>query len=184
MRKPGTGVPGESLLWTALERHVTSGTDGSAKSVHIGHMAHRYPNILIHCVFSTKERRDLIPQHLLPKLWKYFAGIGRNHRIPVLASGGTLNHSHLLLALPPDIPVAKAIQVLKANSSRWLGEHGIDFAWQEGYGAFSVSSSNKEAVKNYIEHQEEHHQKRSYENEFETMLRKSGIAFDAKNAFG
>jgi REP element-mobilizing transposase RayT len=147
-------------------------------------MAHRYPNILIHCVFSTKERRDLIPQDLLPKLWKYFAGIGRNHRIPVLAAGGTSNHSHLLIALPPDISVAKAIQVLKANSSRWLGEHGIDFAWQEGYGAFSVSSSKKETVTNYIEHQAEHHQKRSYENEFGAMLRKSGIAFDAKDAFG
>jgi putative transposase len=152
--------------------------------MNIGRMAHRYSNNLIHCVFSTKERRDLIPQDLLPKLWKYFAGIGRNHRIPVLASGGASNHSHLLIALPPDIPCAKAIQVLKANSSRWLGEHGIDFAWQEGYGAFSVSSSNKETVKNYIEHQEEHHRKRSYENEFETMLRKSGIAFDAKDAFG
>lgn len=82
------------------------------------------------------------------------------------------------------MPVAKAVQVLKANSSRWLHEHGLDFAWQEGYGAFSVSSPNKEAVKHYIEHQAEHHQKRSYESEFEAMLRKSGIAFDPKEAFG
>ncbi len=82
------------------------------------------------------------------------------------------------------MPVAKAVQVLKANSSRWLREHGLDFAWQEGYGAFSVSSSNKDAVKNYIEHQAEHHRKRSYESEFEAMLRKSGIAFDPKETFG
>jgi len=147
-------------------------------------MAHKYPNILIHCVFSTKERRDLIPPEMLPQLWKYFAGIGRNHGIPVLAAGGISNHSHLLIVLPTDVPVAKAVQVLKANSSRWLHEHGLEFAWQEGYGAFSVSSSNKAAVIDYIEHQAEHHQKRSYEAEFEAMLRKLGIAFDPKEVFG
>ena len=147
-------------------------------------MAHKYPNILIHCVFSTKERRDLIPQELLPQLWKYFAGIGRNHGISVLAAGGIANHSHLLIVLPSDMAVAKAIQVLKANSSRWLREHGLDFEWQEGYGAFSVSAPNKQAVKDYIERQAEHHQKRSYESEFEAMLRKSGIALDPKEAFG
>jgi putative transposase len=147
-------------------------------------MAHKYPNILIHCVFSTKERRDLIPQEILPRLWKYFVGIGRNHGIAVLAAGGISNHSHLLIALPSDMTVAKAVQVLKANSSRWLHEVGLDFAWQEGYGAFSVSSTNKETVKNYILRQAEHHRKRSYENEFESMLRRSGMAFDAKEAFG
>lgn len=147
-------------------------------------MAHRYPNILIHCVFSTKERRDLIPQKMLPELSKYFAGIGRNHGISVLAAGGTSNHSHLLIVLPPDMAVAKAVQVLKANSSRWVHEHRLEFAWQEGYGAFSVSSSNRDAVKDYIEQQAEHHQRRSFENEFEAMLRKSGVAFDAKDGFG
>lgn len=147
-------------------------------------MAHKYPNILVHCVFSTKERKNLIPGEMIPKLCKYFAGIGRNHGIPVLAAGGISNHSHLLIALPADVSVAKAIQVLKANSSRWLHEHGLEFAWQEGYGAFSVSSSNRDAVKEYIEHQSEHHRRRSYEGEFESMVRKSGIAFDPREAFG
>jgi REP element-mobilizing transposase RayT len=147
-------------------------------------MAHRYPNILVHCVFSTKGRRNLIPEDVLPKLWKYFAGIGRNHGISVLATGGTSNHAHLLIVLPPDMPISKAVQVLKANSSRWLGEHGLDFAWQEGYGAFSVSSSNKDAVKNYIEHQPAHHRARSFEGEFEALVRKSGMTFDEKEAFG
>jgi REP element-mobilizing transposase RayT len=147
-------------------------------------MAHRYPNVLVHCVFSTKERRNLIPKEMLPRLWKYFAGIGRNHGIAVLAAGGVSNHSHLLIVLPPDMAVAKAVQVLKANSSRWLHEHGLDFAWQEGYGAFSVSSSNSSVVKDYIESQAEHHRERSYESEFEAMLRKSGITFDPDEAFG
>jgi putative transposase len=146
-------------------------------------MAHRYPNILIHCVFSTKERRDSIPSELISKLPKYFAGIGRNHGIGVLAAGGISNHAHLLIALPPDMAVAKAIQVFKANSSRWIREHGVDFSWQEGYGAFSVSSSNRDAVKDYIERQAEHHRVRSFEGEFEVLVCKSGIAFDEKEAF-
>jgi len=147
-------------------------------------MAHKYPNILIHLVFSTKERANLIPEDLFPRLRKYFAGIGRNHGIPVLCSGGIPNHVHLLIALPSDMAPAKAVQVLKANSSRWIREHGIPFAWQEGYGAFSVSSSNKRAVVNYIEHQAEHHHGRSYETELEAMIRKSGLPFDAEEAFG
>src|SRR6266487_4401994 len=114
-------------------------------------MAHKYPNILIHLVFSTKDRANLIPNELLPRLAKYLAGIGRNHGIPVLAAGGTSNHSHLLIVLPSDMTLAKAVQVLKANSSRWVREHGIPFAWQEGYGAFSVSSSSKAAVAGYID---------------------------------
>src|SRR5438270_12133633 len=99
-------------------------------------MAHKYPNILIHLVFSTKRRQNLIPNELLPRLSKYFAGIGRNHGIPVLASGGIPNHVHLLIALPPDTAPARVLQVLKANSSRWIRRHGIAFSWQEGYGAF------------------------------------------------
>jgi putative transposase len=147
-------------------------------------MAHKYPNVLIHCVFSTKNRENLIPDELRPRLWKYFAGIGKNHGIPVLSAGGTVNHAHLLIALPSDTSLAKAMQVLKANSSRWLGEHGIKFAWQEGYRAFSVSSSNADAVKEYIEHQPEHHAKRSYEDEFVALLKKSGVAYDIKQVFG
>ncbi len=165
-------------------RPVTSGTDNRSSTVNSGRMAHKYPNVLIHCVFSTKERKDVIPDEVIPQLGKYFAGIGRNHGIPVLASGGTSNHSHLLIARPANMALAKAIQVLKANSSRWLHERGLEFAWQEGYGAFSVSSSNKAVVVHYIEHQAEHHQKRSYEAEFETLLRKSGMTFDPKEALG
>jgi putative transposase len=147
-------------------------------------MAHKYPNILIHLVFSTKERANLIPTELRPRLAKYFAGIGRNHGIPVLTAGGISDHVHLLIVLPSDVTPAKAVQVLKANSSRWIRQHGIAFAWQEGYGAFSVSSSNKAAVVDYIEHQAEHHRARSYEAEFEAMIRKSGMQFEAEEAFG
>jgi REP element-mobilizing transposase RayT len=147
-------------------------------------MAHTYPNVLIHCIFSTKLRRDSIPEALREKLSMYFVGIGKSHDIHVLCAGGTANHSHLLIVLPATIPLAKAIQILKANSSRWLGEHGFDFAWQEGYGAFSVSASNVEAVRHYIEHQPEHHAKHSFEDEFVSLLRKSGVKYDPEFVFG
>jgi putative transposase len=147
-------------------------------------MAHSYPNVLIHCVFSTKQRFDLIPDDLRDKLSMYFVGIGKGHDIPVLCAGGTANHAHLLLALPATVPLAKAIQVLKANSSRWLGEHGFDFEWQDGYAAFSVSASNVEAVRFYIEHQPEHHARHSFEDELVSLLRKSGVAYDPQFVFG
>jgi putative transposase len=147
-------------------------------------MAHTYPNLLVHCIFSTKERRNTIPDELRENLARYFAGIGKGHDIPVLCAGGTANHAHLLIALPATMPLAKAVQVLKANSSRWLGEHGFDFAWQEGYGAFSVSASNVAAVNHYIDHQAEHHAKHSFEDEFVSWLRKSGVEYDPQFVFG
>ena len=146
-------------------------------------MAHKFPNVLIHYVFSTKRRRDLIPTDLQPRLWRYLGGIGANHDIPVLTAGGTANHAHVLISLPSDVTLAKAVQVLKANSSRWISEHGIAFAWQEGYGAFSVSASNVKAVRDYIDHQAEHHAKRSFEDEFIALLRKSGVAYEPEAVF-
>jgi putative transposase len=147
-------------------------------------MAHTYPNVLIHCVFSTKERRSLIPETLATMLFKYLNGIGSNIHVPVIAAGGTPNHVHLLIALPASITLAKAMQTFKANSSRWIGEHGINFAWQNGYAAFSVSASNRDAVREYIAHQPEHHQKHSFEDEFVALLRKSGVSYDPKFVFG
>ena len=147
-------------------------------------MPHSYPNILVHCVFRTKNRLNSIRDDLREKLSMYFVGIGKGHNIPVLCAGGTRNHVHLMIALPATVPLAKAVQVLKANSSRWLGEHGFDFAWQEGYGAFSGSASNAEAVRSYIAHQEERHARHSFEDEFVSLLRKSNVAYDPQFVFG
>jgi hypothetical protein len=82
------------------------------------------------------------------------------------------------------MPLAKAVQELKGNSSRWLHGRGVQFDWQEGYGAFSVSQSQKQIVTDYIARQEEHHRKWSFEQEFMTLLRKSGASFDARYIFG
>jgi putative transposase len=118
------------------------------------------------------------------RLRQYLSGIARGQNIPLLAIGGTRNHLHLLLALPPSVPLAKAIQELKGNSSRWLNEVAKGFAWQRGYGAFSVSESRRQAVIAYIAGQEEHHRKWSFEQEFLTLLRKSRIEFDPQFVFG
>ncbi|HEV2116536.1 MAG TPA: IS200/IS605 family transposase [Terriglobales bacterium] len=147
-------------------------------------MSHSYPNVLVHCVFSTRERRPLIPAELQAKLWRYLSGIATGRKISLLECGGTTNHLHVLLVLPSDMPLSKAVQTLKANSSRWLGEHGIDFAWQEGYAAFSVSASQLSAVRQYIQNQAIHHQRRNFEEEFIALLKKSGVAYDPKHVLG
>ena len=117
---------------------------------------HSYPSVLVHAIFSTKMRRNSIPAEKLENLWRYFGGIARRHHIPLIRAGGTRNHAHLLMALPATKTLADLIGTLKSNSSRWLSPK---FEWQVGYGAFSVSASNREKVIQYIETQEKHHKK-------------------------
>ena len=108
-------------------------------------------------------------------------GIARGEGFSLIAAGGTANHVHLLFILPAANTLAHAVQKLKGNSSRWMG-HG--FSWQEGYGAFSVSPSQVQVVKKYIQNQEERHRRRSFELEFVALLRNSGIAYDEQYVFG
>jgi putative transposase len=109
-------------------------------------MGRTYTVNLVHCVFSTKQRQSLMvaPE----KLWNYLRGIGRNIRVNVVAVGGTADHVHLLLSVPSTGTVAKIMRDLKANSSRHLNEQRTGFAWQDGYGAISVSPSQVERVVN------------------------------------
>jgi REP element-mobilizing transposase RayT len=94
----------------------------------------------------------------------------------VLRAGGITDHVHILVVLPTETSLAKAVQVFKANSSRWIREQGHAFQWQEGYGAFSVGASNRDAVVRYIARQAEHHAKRTYDEEIAIMLQKAGVA--------
>jgi putative transposase len=147
-------------------------------------MPHSYANNLLHVVFSTRERTRTIPATSFAELWAVMAGIGRSHGLTVIKIGGMEDHAHILFALPADVTLAHAVQVLKANSSRWMRERVPKFAWQEGYAAFSVSASVAAAVKKYIENQAEHHKRRSFEEEFVMLLEKSGVAYDRKFVFG
>jgi len=146
-------------------------------------MAHTYNANFVHCIFSTKDRKNSIPCHLKENLWAYLLGVANNLKIKTLAVGGTTNHVHLLIGLPPTMTVAVAVQKLKANSSRWMGEQGVRFQWQEGYGAFSVSPSLLTIVQAYIRNQEEHHRRRSFDEEFRALLDKSGVAYDPERIF-
>lgn len=148
-------------------------------------MSHSYVSNRVHVVFSTKERRKLITDDLQPKLWGYIVGIGRNHQLSIPAVGGTEDHLHILLELPGNTPLSKAVQLIKSNSSKWLNEtQSNTFGWQEGYAAFSVSASNVEAVARYIDNQREHHRKQTFEEEFLELLRKHGVDYDPQFVFG
>ena len=145
-------------------------------------MSHTYASNLVHCVFSTAQRKNLIVEP--ERLRQYLSGIARQKSIPLVAIGGTANHLHLLIALPPALALSKVIQDLKGNSSKWLNELGRGFAWQQGYGAFGVSESRREATVAYLLGQEEHHRKWTFEQEFVTLLEKSGVPYDPKFVFG
>jgi putative transposase len=159
--------------------------EGRPNPAHRGSGGERsYSQIYVHLVFSTKDRRNSIPKEWQARVWSYLGGICRNHEIPVQAIGGTENHVHLLILLPPKLSLAKAVALLKANSSKWMGEQGHRFSWQEGYGAFSVSSSNLDRVIRYIQNQETHHRKTKFEDEFQGLLRKHGVEYDPEWVFG
>jgi putative transposase len=113
-----------------------------------------------------------------------FLQVSREHNIPLLAAGGTANHTHLLFLLPATISLASVIRSLKANSSRFMHERGFKFAWQSGYGAFSVSVSQLDKVVAYVRGQREHHAKMSFEDEFVALLKKAGVAYDPQYVFG
>ena len=142
-------------------------------------MAHTCTNLLVHVVFSTKERRELIPESIQPDLWAYIGGIARTNGFKALEVGGTRNHCHALLSIPSRCSVAKCVQLIKAGSSKWMREkHSRFFAWQECYGAFTVGVSQVPATVDYIRHQREHHRARDYRSEFLAFLKKNGIEFD------
>jgi putative transposase len=147
-------------------------------------MSHTYAQNTIHLVFSTKDRRKLISKEFQPRLWAYTAGICKNHGMFVHAVGGMDDHTHLLVRIPPTMSLAKAVSTIKSNSSRWANEQGEKLAWQQGYAAFSVSSSNVPSVTRYIQNQESHHKKMNFDAEFLALLKKHSVEFDPKYVFG
>src|SRR5438477_1295142 len=136
-------------------------------------MPHTYVSHLVHCVFSTKQRRKIMSAEIQDKLWPYLGGIAKTNGFRALAVGGTHDHVHILLSLPATLPVSKAVQLLKGGSSKWMNETlKTDFRWQEGYGAFTLGVSQKPDTVTYIQSQAEHHKKHSFEEEFLAFLKK------------
>ena len=145
-------------------------------------MPHTFTCLYVHVVFGTRFRRAIIPTEIRPRLWSYMGGIARDNKARALTINGMGEHAHLLLSLHPAASVAKAVQEIKAGSSAWMNTAiGKDFRWQEGYSAFSVSLSNLEAVRNYIDRQEEHHRKIDFAAEWNLLLAKHGIVLPARS---
>ena len=148
-------------------------------------MSHTYVSELVHVVFSTKHRCDLIPPEIQSRLWSFLGGIARKNGFKAIAIGGTQNHVHILLSLPATLPLAKAVQLIKDGTSKWMNDTGARrFAWQEGYGAFTVGISQQARTIAYINSQPEHHRKHGFEEEFLAILQKHGIEYDPSYVWG
>jgi REP element-mobilizing transposase RayT len=145
-------------------------------------MAHTYTNLLIHALFSTKDRQPLIRPEMKSDLYAYMGGIIRSLKGKPVLINGPKDHVHLLFVLPTTLCIADFMEKLKANSSKWVndGAGRRTFAWQTGYAAFSVSQSKWNEVKAYIGGQDEHHRKRSYQEELVALLKKHGMEFDPR----
>src|SRR5437667_7224213 len=142
-----------------------------------------YISSYFHCVFSTKQRRRDITPALAERLWPFMGGIARQHKMKAVEIGGVEDHVHLLLSLPSTLAIAKALQLVKGGSSKWVHEsfpeHRL-FGWQEKYGAFGVSVSLLDKTIEYIRNQRQHHQRVTFQEEFVALLRKHRIACDER----
>ncbi len=142
---------------------------------------HSFVSCLMHVVFSTKERRPWITSDIRDRLWPYLGGIARENKMKALKVGGVEDHVHILLSLPSTLAIAKAVQLLKGNSSKWMHETFPKlktFEWQEGYGAFSIGVSGVDDTIKYIENQAEHHRKKSFKDELKAFLKKHELEYE------
>jgi REP element-mobilizing transposase RayT len=146
-------------------------------------VAHTFSSLNVHCIFSTKERAPILSTEIRERLWPYLGGIAKQSNIRPACIGGVADHVHLLLSLPTTIAMAKAIQLIKGASSAWIHDtfrELHDFAWQEGYGAFSVSVSHLSETIEYIKNQAEHHRTRTFQEEYLAFLKKHNLQFEEK----
>jgi REP element-mobilizing transposase RayT len=144
-------------------------------------MAQTLVSLLVHVVFSTKNRADIIPPEIERDLFALMAGILRNKESRLLAAGGTANHVHLLISQSKNISLSLLIQELKKSTSKWIKTQNVkfrEFQWQDGYGAFSIGESNVAALKQYIAQQKEKHQRKSFESELIDFLKKYEIDYN------
>ena len=140
-------------------------------------------SILVHLVFSTKNREPFITTAIETELHPYVATILREHHSPSLIIDGTADHIHALFALGRTITVADLVEEVKTNSSKWIKTKGAEFKnfhWQKGYGAFSIGQSNVEQLKRYIRNQKQHHRRVTFEDEYRNFLKRYQVKFDER----
>jgi putative transposase len=140
--------------------------------------------VLMHIVFSTKNRYPfLVDKNLREEMHAYLGGTCNNLDCPVLTVGGVADHVHILYALPRNLSIAKLVGEIKRASSKWVKTKGrilTRFAWQNGYGAFSVGQSDVERVRRYIATQEEHHRKNTFQEEYRAILKEFEVQYDER----
>jgi REP element-mobilizing transposase RayT len=147
-------------------------------------MAQTLAQVLLHVVFSTKQRRASLKDAWRDELFAYMGGIVRNLGGKALLINGVPDHVHLLLALPASIHLADAVRVIKSRSSAWVRGRDRAFSWQSGYAAFSVSQSKAGQVRGYIAGQQEHHQRIRFEDEFVSLLKRHQMEYDERYLWG
>jgi REP element-mobilizing transposase RayT len=146
-------------------------------------MSHSYCNLLYHVTFSTKHREPWLSSEMAGKVHAYLGGIIRDAGGIALIVNGIADHVHLLAKLRQDIAVSDVVRDLKARSSGWIHRtfpHYDGFAWQQGYGAFTVSASQVGKVHRYILRQQEHHRRVTFQNEFITLLDAHDVEYDLR----
>ncbi len=139
--------------------------------------------VILHIVFSTKNREPWLDSHVRPRMHAYLATICRDVAAEVVRVGGVGDHVHIVTTLPRTVSQAELVERIKKVSSKWiktLDARSRGFFWQRGYGAFSVSPNQIEAVLQYVEAQEEHHRTRTFQEEYRELLRKHGVDFDER----
>jgi REP element-mobilizing transposase RayT len=144
-------------------------------------MANTYTSLHFHIVFSTKRREPWLTESICGRVWPYLGGIARENGMAALEIGGVSDHVHLLVSVRASMSVAKAVQLVKGASSHWIKDTFrtlAGFGWQDGYGAFSVSQSQLDAVQNYLRCQPEHHRTKTFAEEYRALLKRHRIEFD------
>ena len=150
-------------------------------------MAQSLARNLIHLIFSTKNRAPLLQTTIRPELHGYMAGIFTNWESPAIIIGSAADHVHALFGLSKNHALVKVVEEVKRGSSKWIktkGKEFAHFAWQNGYGAFSVSSSMVNSVSRYIANQEEHYRQVTFQDEFRKSCRRHGVDFEERFVWG
>ena len=150
-------------------------------------MANTYTSLHYHVVFSTKNRQPFLAEAIRERLFAYLGGMARENGMNALEIGGVADHVHLLLSIPASLAVSKALQLLKGGSSHWLKTtfpNMTEFAWQDGYAAFTISQSQLDDVQTYIRSQPEHHRTKTFVEEYKTFLARHRIEYDERFLLG
>ncbi|WP_421896083.1 IS200/IS605 family transposase [Marinoscillum sp.] len=149
-------------------------------------MANTYTQLYVHVVFAVRGRQNMISPKWKEELYKYITGIVTNKGQKLMIINGMPDHLHMLIGMKPDLALSDLIRDIKANSSKFINEKGLatgKFAWQNGFGAFTVGQSQKENVINYIKHQEEHHSHKTFREEYIGFLKAYEVAYSDEYIF-